>query len=64
MPECQYRGKWFRSNKGLKTHITKSHTTNIGVGGNVLNPFTFDPFGKMERQKKEKRDRMHYEILL
>jgi uncharacterized C2H2 Zn-finger protein len=55
MPECRYCGKWFRSNKGLKTHITKSHTSRTGIGGRMINPMTIDPLGKMERRQKRRR---------
>ena len=56
MPECPYCGKWFRSNKGLKQHIAKSHTSH-GPLGRVLNPMTFDFLGAVERRIKRKQRR-------
>lgn len=32
MPECQYCGNWYPSNKGLNIHITKMHTFEGPIG--------------------------------
>ncbi|HIE30818.1 MAG TPA: hypothetical protein EYP67_00330 [Methanosarcinales archaeon] len=56
MPECRYCGKWFRSNKGLKQHITKMHTDKTIFGDRYIDPSTIDPLGAMkEREKRRKR---------
>ena len=57
MPECPYCGKWFRSKKGLRTHITKSHTMELPTGARVLDPTTLDPLGAMERRAERARRR-------
>ena len=58
IPECPYCGKWYRSNKSLKQHITKTHTMDTPMG-RVVNPVTFDFVGgfirKVERRKRRKR---------
>ena len=55
MPECPHCGKWYRSNKGLKTHITKSHTSRGPLGGRMINPMSIDPYGKMQRRADRNR---------
>ncbi len=55
MPECQYCGKWFRSKKGLNSHITKAHTTKNVFGGRSVDITSFDPLGKMERRQKRRK---------
>lgn len=50
MPECPHCGKWYRSNKGLKTHITKSHTYIGSLGGKMFNPLSIDMIGKIQRR--------------
>jgi hypothetical protein len=57
MPECQYCGKWFRTKRGLKQHITKAHTTEIPFSGRVLDPTTFDFLGAMERREERRKRR-------
>ena len=56
MPECPYCGKWFRTKRGLKQHITKSHTFEF-AGGRVFDVTTVDIFGAMERREERKRGR-------
>ncbi len=57
MPECPYCGKWFRSNKALKQHITKAHTVKTGMGTRMLAIGTVEPFGAMERRAKRRKRR-------
>ena len=54
MPECKYCGKWYRSNKSLKIHITKTHTSKTGIGGRIVNPMSIDPLGKMQRRQRRR----------
>ncbi|RLI84806.1 MAG: hypothetical protein DRO98_08185 [Archaeoglobales archaeon] len=56
MPECPHCGKWFRSNKGLKQHITKVHTVDTPLG-RVFDPSTIDPIEAMERRAKRAKRR-------
>ena len=44
MPECPYFGEWFRSNKGLKQHIAKTHEVKF-LGGKILDFSTVDQLG-------------------
>lgn len=57
LPECPYCGRWFRTKRGLKTHIAKVHMVDDGFGGRVLNPFSIDLLGAAERRMKRKRKR-------
>jgi len=52
MPECPYCGRWFRSKKGLKIHITKAHTYESVGGIRMLDVSSFDFLGAMERRRK------------
>ena len=59
MPKCPYCGRWFRTRRGLRTHIGKVHMVDDVFGGRVLDPSTVDPWGyaerEMERAKKRRR---------
>lgn len=57
MPECKYCGKWFKSNKGLKLHITKMHTSKSIFGGRSIDPLTIDPIGAMEERERRRQKR-------
>lgn len=56
MPECPYCGRWFKTKRGLKQHIAKSHEVDFG-GVRVLDPMTIDPFGAAERRAERARKR-------
>jgi len=56
MPECPYSGKWFRSKKGLKVHISWAHTTTI-ADRRILDPSTIDPLGTIRRREKRRARR-------
>ena len=56
MPECPYCGKWFKTKRGLKQHITKAHTFEF-AGERVLDPMTFDPIGAAERRAERAKKR-------
>jgi len=51
MPECPYCGKWFKTKRGLQQHIAKVHKEKTPFG-DILDPTTFDPIEKMEREAK------------
>ena len=51
MPKCPYCGRWFKTKRGLKQHITKSHTDCFGV----IDPGTIDPFGTARKRKKSRK---------
>lgn len=54
MPECPYCGKVFKTEKGLRQHITKVHKEKTEFG-QVLDPSTIDIEGKLERRAKRKK---------
>ena len=57
MPRCPYCNRWFRTKRGLKQHITKSHTSDV-MGIRILDPFTFDfPEPDFLEPRKKKRTR-------
>lgn len=58
MPECPYCGKWYRSNKALKQHITKAHTSRDFLGGRFLDPFKTDSLGAVQRRMERAARRM------
>ena len=64
MPECPYCGRWFRSKKGLKVHITKAHTSII-LGERILDPTKFDILGALERRAKRryKKGRIKFRLI-
>ncbi len=58
MPECPYCGRWFRSKKGLRIHIARKHTYKLPTGERVLDPFSFDILGAIERREERRRRRL------
>ena len=49
MPRCPYCNEWFKTNQGLKTHITKAHTSEI-LGQKFIDPFKIGPFSPKKKK--------------
>ena len=56
MPECPYCGRWFKTKRGLKQHISKSHMMDMGFT-KVLDLGSIDPLGAAERRAERQRKR-------
>ena len=59
MPNCPYCGRWFKTKRGLKQHITKVHTDSFGT----IDPMTINPFNTTKNKRRKRSRRKDSDVL-